>query len=324
MSNSLRRLTEVAQTACAQELPHGELTLSSTRLLTDYLQNDRPRETIVTAMKSFSAMCKLLMPGDAVDEYVRHRCDTEGMPNVFHSGVPLSFVPGWASDKPNNLNVWESPGVLNRRESMEKYTHAEVLASIELTQACPEIPLSLLLLQNYIGDYFIELRHCIAETDPQRAESLERFQLHWSDATNFLRATMMGLSLSLKNRGPDAIQDIDQELVTRAFTALEEMKAFDFVIPDLPFADTEALTFSCPVRPQLREMFIENGTFMAVVEKVQAVHAGDKVSGFDQYILRTSKDVIRGIAGPIKSLVADKDTVGLRQLNDLAKSRMKE
>lgn len=324
MSNSLRRLTEVAQTACTQELPHGELTLSNTRLLNEYLENNKPRDTIVTAMKSFSAMCKLLMPGDAVDEYVRHRCDTEGLPNVFHSGVPLSFVPGWASDTPSNVNVWESPGVLNRRESMEKYTHAEVLASIELTEACPEIPLSLLLLQNYIGDYFTELRNCIAETDPKRAESLERFQLHWSDATNFLRATMMGLSLSLQNRGPDAIQDIDQALVTRAFTALEEMKAFDFAIPALPFADTEALTFSCPVRPQLREMFIENGTFMAVIEKVQAIHAGKNVSGFDQYILRTSKDIIRGVAGSIKSLVANRDREGLRQLNALAQSRMKE
>lgn len=323
MSNSIRRLTEVAQTACTQELPHGELTLSNTRLLTEYLKNGKPRDTIVTAMKSFSAMSKLLMPGDAVDEYVRHRCDTEVLPNVFHSGVPLSFVPGWASDKPNNLNAWESPGVLNRRESMEKYTHAEVLASIELTQACPEIPLSLLLLQNYIGDYFTELRECIAQTDSARAESLGRFQLHWSDATNFLRAIMMGLSLSLENRGPDAIQDIDQELVTRAFTALEDMKAFDFAIPELPFADTEAITFSCPVRPQLREMFVENGTFMAVVEKVQAVHAGDKVSGFDQYILRTSKDVIRGIAGTIQSLVASHDREGLRQLNELAQSRMK-
>ncbi len=323
MSNSPKTLDEVAERACSEELPHGRLTTTSESLIESYVQRQGiVKGDIAQAMRSFSAMTSLLMPGEAVDAYVREECVQKSMPFIFHQGIPVTLVSGWA-DEEGPYNTWTAPGVLDRKASPEKYTHAEVLACINMAMERPEIPLSLLLFQRYLEQYFTELRSRIAVTSPERAASLERFQIHWSDATNFLRATLMGLSLAMGEKHDErTIEHIDQELVTRAFQSLEDMGAFDFVIPDLPTMRIESMTFSCPARPQLKEMFVTNGTYMAVVEKVKRMTRGDFVDGLEAVAFMKSRLIVRQVAETIGISVSAKDKETFRIINQLGQSRI--
>ncbi len=292
MSNLNARLDEIAKKACAEELPHGRLTQGNESMVTEYVEHRSiARPHITQAMQAFGAMTRLLMPGDAVDEYVESHCAHKEMPNVFRKASSVLLVPIWAENEP--LNIRDQDGNLDRKKSMEKFTLSEVQACVNMAKKSPDMPLSFMYLQTLLEEYLLDLRSRIGQIDPPRTQSLEQFQQHWVAATNFMRFFMIAVSEQLpKDSDAAAIDVIDQHIVTKAFEMLEDIRAFEMSIPEMSMVGIEAMTFSCPAKPLLREMMVENGTYMRVVQKIREMRAGAYRSPHEREIHSTTMRAI--------------------------------
>lgn len=324
MSNSEDRLREVARdTTSERPLEHGPLSATPIDLIGSYIeQRSITRHDIAGALKSFVLLSGRLMPADAVDTFIRERTESATLPDVFEKDADFALLPGWASEKPG-LNVWESPGVLNRKQSLEKYTYEEVLAASELAIVCPEIPYSLFLFQTYIEEYIIELRKKIAEVEPKKADALERFQYHWADAANFIRGIFMGLAIAMQDdRHAGTIDSMNQETITRAFRFLEEIGAFDFEIPAMPAIGIEKATISCPAHPLLQELFVKKGTYMAVIEKVRKMRGADTAEASNDTRMKKALEQTLLLAGTYYQIVKEKNRTKLLAFSASRRSRI--
>ena len=299
MSNSTEsKLQNVASNACAQKLPHGFLTQTEGSLIQEYLQDGKavPQARINLELQSFAAMTRLILPGDAVDFAIREACDTKPLPTILRDDAPIFQVQLWA-EQGDAVNVFDAVGTLDRPASFTKFTAKEVSKTLRVSRECPSLPLTFLYLQSLLEQYFTELRKRIGETDPERAASLSQFQAHWANASNFMRFFLMSIVRQLPDDHPEnAIDAVDQQIVTRSFEWLDACKAFEANMPDLPAFGVTARKFVCPAKPLLHELMIDNGTFMHVLRKVRALRSGNFPYGTDRGIYDFSVRAIVAIA----------------------------
>lgn len=305
MSNTESRLQDIATNTCAQKLPHGILTQTEGSLIQQYLQDgsSMPQERINRELSSFAAMTRLILPGDAVDLAIREACDRKPVPTILRDDAPVFQVPLWA-EQGDAVNEFNANGTLDRPASFTKFTVGEVTKTLRVSRECPALPLTFLYLQSLLEQYFEELRKRIGETDPDRAASLRQFQTHWANASNFMRFFLMSIVRQLPDDSPEnAIDMVDQQIVTQAFEWLDECKAFEANMPDLPTLGVTGRKFVCPAKPLLHEIMIDNGTFMHVLRKVRALRSGNFPHETDRDIYDFSTRAIVGIAAMSEDVI---------------------
>ncbi|HVW67238.1 MAG TPA: hypothetical protein VHA78_05965 [Candidatus Peribacteraceae bacterium] len=308
MSSLESELQDIAQKACSSDLPHGPLIESSRSLIVEHASM-RPmsQQYINDAMKSFAAMTRLIMPGDTLHRYIEDHCAEQPLVHPLQNERFPSLATGWA-DEHDPLMQKATPGIDDRKRSMVKFTHQEVLHCLQICRHSPEVPLTLITLQALIDSYLSDVQKHIATIDKERAMSLQTFKDHWSFASNLTRFFMMAISKQLPEGSEhSAIDHIDQKMITDAFEFLEDIRAFEAQTPDLPLLGMQSRKFACPAQQLLRDVFVTNGTYMCVVEKMRAMRDGVFLSPTDPSVYNASRRFVEALVKLMEAIAVKRD-----------------
>ncbi len=229
------------------------------------------RQADIAAMiGNFQAACAVLMPSRTVDAYVADRCESYDLPFEGTIHKRLLVVPGWSEMQ--DIRIPRGATASERADSLAKFSHEEVLAIVQAMGKCPDIMVALGVFQGLVSEYLHTVSLQAKDVGQQLQSRMHTLKEHWLRAGNFQKM----LHAALVHVRPQDVaieqyfEQMDQSHIGAAFTFLTESRAFDMALPADITPVGMSLLFSCPARQILRQLFLEQETFLRVVRALRS------------------------------------------------------